>query len=192
MLVAIFEPSSSAFSSSPVKPTKPAAAVEVSGSETEDDEPPAATTKPSVKGKEKEKTDSRVNGWMYMGSHNWTPSAWGNYSIKKDGTPSLSVSHLVMPLHVRHERLTDLISVLARIRYLPPGCQLRARYRLCKSNHLPSYLDRGPVLLLRPPDPPSVFGSPSARPTRRRRRIDSRPGDGPRGSTRRTTGHGYV
>ena len=102
MLVAIFEPSSSTFGSSPVKSPKPAPA-ELSGSETEDEEPALPPPpRPTVKGKEKAIAPPRATGWMYMGSHNWTPSAWGNCSIKKDGTPTINTANyelgIVFPL----------------------------------------------------------------------------------------------
>ena len=92
MLVAIFESSSSAFPSSspihPLKPSKPSAGGS-SGSETEDDDTPPPPKSPV---NDKQKEDNRATGWMYMGSHNFTPSAWGNCSMKKDGTPTLNVS----------------------------------------------------------------------------------------------------
>ncbi|KAL7413201.1 hypothetical protein BDY24DRAFT_76162 [Mrakia frigida] len=70
--------------------------IELSGSETEDEDgqPLSLSTKstqPNGKGKEREVevevVEKQIAGWIYMGSHNFTPSAWGNLSMRKDGTP---------------------------------------------------------------------------------------------------------
>lgn len=109
MLVAIFEPSSLPTASSLSSNSKgkarapPPEVIELSGSETEDEDgqPLSLSTKstqPNGKGKEREAAvevvEKRVPGWIYMGSHNFTPSAWGNLSMRKDGTPGQDVSRL--------------------------------------------------------------------------------------------------
>ncbi|CED82726.1 Tyrosyl-DNA phosphodiesterase [Phaffia rhodozyma] len=61
------------------------------------------------------KTLRQVGGWMYMGSHNFTQSAWGNLSMKKDVGPSMSLMNyelgIVFPLPL--EKAEETASALA-------------------------------------------------------------------------------
>ncbi|WRT67770.1 uncharacterized protein IL334_004743 [Kwoniella shivajii] len=57
---------------------------------------------PSKLGKRKvEELESEVGGWIYVGSHNFSPSAWGNVDVKKN-PPTLNIKNyeigIVFPL----------------------------------------------------------------------------------------------
>ncbi|WVQ83069.1 hypothetical protein IAT38_005207 [Cryptococcus sp. DSM 104549] len=56
---------------------------------------------------EDEENDSAVGGWVYIGSHNFSPAAWGTVDVKKN-TPTLRVRNyelgIVLPLDRKNAR----------------------------------------------------------------------------------------
>lgn len=140
MLVAVFEPTSfpsSPFAKPPVsfKGKERAPPPEVidllSGSETEDEDGLPMSLSRDAKGKGKAAEvevetkeehvdeDKRVKGWWYMGSHNFTPSAWGTVSMGKDGTPSQAVGFSLSLLFRLSANLTLRTSILPLFTPLP-------------------------------------------------------------------------
>ncbi|WVR06341.1 hypothetical protein IAU60_003372 [Kwoniella sp. DSM 27419] len=59
------------------------------------------------KRKAEELEDKNVGGWVYVGSHNFSPSAWGNVDVKKS-PPTLNIKNyeigIVFPLERSHAR----------------------------------------------------------------------------------------
>lgn len=96
MIVAVFESIPQTLGSAPGKsslkslPKQTKLFADASESETDDEE---GNVRPNPTSKNAPTAKEPSGGWMYIGSHNFTPSAWGTLTMAKNGPPSLNISN---------------------------------------------------------------------------------------------------